>query len=211
VRLRRVPPAGSRRPPAVARIAERLGQKVRRKRGLRSGFEQDGTPHRQGCKQLGGGGQHRGLPRDDRDHDAKGLATAGDILSDRERKCVAVIGVDPAYTSRWGAQHWRQPLQQQTSDPAAVTVHHGAAAAIGRRGLGLAIRRRPAGPRTQQRTRVGTPPARPDKPPSTTPRRCESSGSPPRPQRRPGVAVRQITPTASGQHRSGRTGLTPDQ
>jgi hypothetical protein len=59
---------------------------------------------------------------------------------------IAVIGVDPAYTSRWGAQYWRKPLQQQTSDPAAVTVHHGAAAAIGRRGLGLAIRRRPAGP-----------------------------------------------------------------
>jgi hypothetical protein len=123
---------------------------------------------------------------------------------------IAVIGVDPAYTSRWGAQHWRKPLQQQTSDPAAVTVHHGAAAAIGRRGLGLAIRRRPAGPRTRQRTRVGTPPARPEKPPSTTPRRCRSSGSPPRPQRRPGVPVHQITPTASGQHRSGRTGLTPD-
>jgi hypothetical protein len=67
-------------------------------------------------------------------------------------------------------------------DPAAVTVHHGAAAAIGRRGLGMATRRRPAGPRTQLgvlpacggRMRAGTPPGRP-----------------------------------SGQHRSGRTGLTP--
>jgi len=124
---------------------------------------------------------------------------------------IAVIGIDPAYTSRWGAQHWRKPLQQQTSDPAAVTVHHGAAAAIGRRGLGMPIRRRPAGPRTQQRMRAGTPPARPDQPPSTTPRRCRSSGSPPRPQRRPGVPVHQRTPTASGQHRSGRTGLTPTQ
>jgi hypothetical protein len=55
---------------------------------------------------------------------------------------IAVIGVDPAYTSRWGAQHWYTPLQQQTSDLATVTPHHGAAAAIGRRGLGLAIRRR---------------------------------------------------------------------
>ena len=34
---------------------------------------------------------------------------------------IAVIGVDPAYTSRWGAQHWREPLQQQTSEP--VTRH----------------------------------------------------------------------------------------
>jgi hypothetical protein len=135
------------------------------------------------------------------------------------RRSIAVIGVDPAYTSRWGAQHWRKPLQQQTSDPATITVHHGAAAAIGRRGLGMAIRRRPAGPRTRLgappacggRTRVGTPPARPDHPPSTTPRRCRSSGSPPRPQRRRGAPVHQRTPTASGQHRSGRTGLTPAQ
>jgi IS605 OrfB family transposase len=97
------------------------------------------------------------------------------------RRGIAIIGVDPAYTSRWGAQHWRTPLQQQTSDPATVTAHHGAAAAIGRRGLGLVIRRRPAGPRTRQRTSVGTSPARPDHQPSTTPRRCRSSGSPPRP------------------------------
>ena len=127
------------------------------------------------------------------------------------RRGIAIIGVDPAYTSRWGAQHWRKPLQQQTSDPAAVTVHHGAAAAIGRRGLGLAIRRRPAGPRTRQRTSVGTSPARPDPQPSTTPRRCRSSGSPPRPPPRRGVPVHRTTPTASGQYRSGRTGLTPAQ
>src|SRR5262245_48860666 len=56
------------------------------------------------------------------------------------RRGIAVIGVDPAYTSKWGNQHWRKPLQQQASHP--VTGHHGAAAAIGRRGLGLAIRRR---------------------------------------------------------------------
>jgi hypothetical protein len=76
------------------------------------------------------------------------------------RRGVAVIGVDAAYTSNWGAQHWCTPLQQQTSDP--VTRHHAAAVAIGRRGLGLAIRRRPAGPRTGQRTAAGTPPTRPD-------------------------------------------------
>lgn len=126
------------------------------------------------------------------------------------RRGIAVIGVDPAYTSMWGRQHWRKPLQQQTSDPTAVTVHHGAAVAIGRRGLGVPIRRRPAGPRTQQRMRAGTPPARPDQPLGTT-RRCERSGSPLRPPRRRGVPVHQRTPTASGQHRSGRTGLTPAQ
>jgi IS605 OrfB family transposase len=95
------------------------------------------------------------------------------------RRGVAVIGVDPAYTSRWGAQHWCKPLQQQTSEP--VTGHHGAAVAIGRRALGLAIRRRQAGPRSGQRTAAGTPPARPDHQPGTTPRRCGSSGPPTRP------------------------------
>ena len=109
----------------------------------------------------------------------------------------------------WGAQHWRKPLQQQTSDQSTVTVHHGAAAAIGRRGLGVAIRRRPAGPRNSgQRTAAGTPPTRPDHHPSATPRRHGSSGPPP-PTR--WVRVHRKTPSASGQHRSGRThaGLTP--
>lgn len=130
------------------------------------------------------------------------------LTSMAARRGIGVIGVDPAYTSMWGRQHWRKPLQQQTSEPDVVTVHHGAAAAIGRRGLGMPIRRRPPGPRTQQRMRASTPPARPDQPPGTT-RRCRSSGSPPRPQRRRGAPVHQTTPTASGQHRSGRTGLTP--
>jgi IS605 OrfB family transposase len=96
------------------------------------------------------------------------------------RRGIAVIGVDPAYTSRWGAQHWSKPLQQQTSDPTVVTGHHGAAVAIGRRGLGLAIRRRPAGPRTGQRTAAGTPPTRPDRHRSHG-GRCGSSGSPTHP------------------------------
>jgi hypothetical protein len=122
------------------------------------------------------------------------------------RRGIAIIGVDPAYTSRWGAQHWRKPLQQQTSDPAAVTVHHGAATAIGRRGLGLAIRRRPAGPRNGQRTVAGIPPARPDHPPNHDGRHG-SSGPPPRTRC---AAVPRTTPAASGQHRSGRnrTALT---
>ncbi|MEZ0362885.1 hypothetical protein ACAG26_04175 [Mycobacterium sp. pUA109] len=131
------------------------------------------------------------------------------LTSMAARRGIAVIGVDPAYTSRWGTQHWRAPLQQQTSDPAAVTAHHGAAVAIGRRGLGMRIRRRPAGPRTRQRTSAGTPPTRPDPQPTATPRRCRSPGPPPHPHR--GAPVHRTTPTASGQHRSGRTGHPPDQ
>jgi hypothetical protein len=111
---------------------------------------------------------------------------------------IAIIGVDPAYTSKWGNQHWVKPLQQQTSEP--VTGHHGAATAIGRRGLGLPIRRRPAGPRNGQRTVTGTPPARPDHQPNHDGR--HGSSGPPPPTR--WVAVHRRTPAASGQHRSGR-------
>ncbi|MFZ3493573.1 hypothetical protein ACODT5_10170 [Streptomyces sp. 5.8] len=55
---------------------------------------------------------------------------------------LVVIAVDPAYTSRWGAQHWKQPLQQQ-SKTTIVTGHHAASVAIGRRALGHGTRRRP--------------------------------------------------------------------
>jgi hypothetical protein len=121
------------------------------------------------------------------------------LTSMAARRGIAIIGVDAAYTSRWGAQHWVKPLQQQTSEP--VTRHHGAAAAIGRRGLGQAIRRRPAGPRNGQRTVAGTPPVRPERPPDHVGRR----GSSDPPTRTPrGVSVHRRTPATSGQHRSGR-------
>ncbi|MGW0394241.1 hypothetical protein ACWDYJ_25815 [Streptomyces sp. NPDC003042] len=55
---------------------------------------------------------------------------------------LVVVAVDPAYTSRWGAQHWKQPLQQQSKTTLA-TGHHAAAVAIGRRALGHGLRRRP--------------------------------------------------------------------
>jgi IS605 OrfB family transposase len=125
------------------------------------------------------------------------------LTSMAARRGIAVIGVDPAYTSKWGAQHWVKPLQQQTSDP--VTRHHGAATAIGRRGLGQAIRRRPAGPRNGQRTVAGTPPARPDRQPNHVGR--HGSPGPPPPTR--WVAVHRRTPAASGQHRSGRNRAAP--
>ncbi|MGH3643600.1 MAG: hypothetical protein ACRDUX_31790 [Mycobacterium sp.] len=121
------------------------------------------------------------------------------------RRGIAIIAVDPAYTSTWGAQHWVKPLQQQTSEP--VTRHHGAATGIGRRGLGQAIRRRPAGPRNGQRTVAGTPPARPERPPNHDGR--HGSSGPPPPTR--WVTVHRRTPATSGQHRSGRNRaeLTP--
>jgi IS605 OrfB family transposase len=53
---------------------------------------------------------------------------------------LTVVAVDPAYTSRWGAQHWLRTLQHQFSSD--VTGHHAAAVIIGRRALGQRARRR---------------------------------------------------------------------
>ncbi|MFB8041866.1 IS200/IS605 family accessory protein TnpB-related protein [Streptomyces hydrogenans] len=65
---------------------------------------------------------------------------------------IGVIAVDPAYTSRWGAEHWQKPLagsKRQTSRHAAAAV------AIGRRALGHRIRRRAAPPRDDRSDRRG--------------------------------------------------------
>ncbi|MGX1566952.1 IS200/IS605 family accessory protein TnpB-related protein [Streptomyces sp. NPDC055506] len=64
----------------------------------------------------------------------------------------AIVAVDPAYTSRWGAQHWQQPL---TSDSRKPTRHDAAAVAIGRRALGLPVRRRTAPPPHDRSDRAG--------------------------------------------------------
>lgn len=60
---------------------------------------------------------------------------------------IAVIAVDPAYTSKWGAQHWQKPLAAAHPQ---TTRHHAASVAIGRRALGHRIRRRTAPPRPHQ-------------------------------------------------------------
>ena len=52
---------------------------------------------------------------------------------------LAVVAVDPAYTSRWGAQHWLGAVQKISPD---ASGHHAAALVIGRRGLGQRARRR---------------------------------------------------------------------
>ncbi|MEV0407032.1 IS200/IS605 family accessory protein TnpB-related protein [Actinoallomurus sp. NPDC050550] len=60
---------------------------------------------------------------------------------------ITIVAVDPAYTSKWGAQHWQHPL---TSTRRPVTRHQAAAVAIGRRALGHPIRRRTAPPSAHQ-------------------------------------------------------------
>jgi hypothetical protein len=84
-----------------------------------------------------------------------GMATNADLW---------VVAVDPAYTSRWGRQHWLAPLHY--TSPNTATVHHAAAVVIGRRGLGHRARRRPGVTGHDQRIVAGELPARP----STTPR-----------------------------------------
>lgn len=61
---------------------------------------------------------------------------------------LAVIAVDPAYTSRWGAEHWLTPLREQNK---VTTGHHAAAVVIGRRAHGHRARRRAGVTGTDQR------------------------------------------------------------
>ena len=60
---------------------------------------------------------------------------------------IAVIAVDPAYTSRWGAQHWQAPT---TTPQHKTTRHEAASLVIGRRALGHPARRRTPPPHTDQ-------------------------------------------------------------
>ncbi|NUT32451.1 MAG: transposase [Hamadaea sp.] len=60
---------------------------------------------------------------------------------------LAVIAVDPAYTSRWGVQHWAKPMTTATRK---TSRHEAASIAIGRRALGHPIRRRTPPPRQHQ-------------------------------------------------------------
>ncbi|HCA87190.1 MAG TPA: transposase, partial [Streptomyces sp.] len=65
---------------------------------------------------------------------------------------IAIIAVDPAYTSMWGAQHWQKPM----AAPRRKTTRHDAAGiAIGRRAQGHPVRRRTAPPRNDQSDRYG--------------------------------------------------------
>lgn len=52
---------------------------------------------------------------------------------------LAIIVVDPAYTSQWAAVHWLAQLREQHPE---TTGHHAAALVIGRRGLGHRARKR---------------------------------------------------------------------
>jgi hypothetical protein len=61
---------------------------------------------------------------------------------------LAVLAVDPANTSRWGAEHWLAPLREQNE---ITTGHHAAAVVIGRRAHGHKARRRAGVTGSEQR------------------------------------------------------------
>lgn len=69
------------------------------------------------------------------------------LVSMAAEQDMAIVAVDPAYTSLWGDQHWRKPL---TSTKRKLTRHDAAAVAIGRRALGHPIRRRTTPPLDDQ-------------------------------------------------------------
>jgi len=114
---------------------------------------------------------------------------------------LAVIAVDPAYTSRWGREHWLAPLQDQVSPVA--TGHHAAAVVIGRRALGHRARRRAGVTGGGQRTgRQGVAPQAP------VARRADRNGRPRKAQRQPhswrktATADRARPPDQAAQDRS---------
>lgn len=57
---------------------------------------------------------------------------------------LSLVIIDPAYTSRWAAEHWLPLLRQHHPE---ATGHHAAACVTGRRGLGYRARRRAHGNR----------------------------------------------------------------
>ncbi|MGN9843282.1 IS200/IS605 family accessory protein TnpB-related protein [Nonomuraea sp. H19] len=74
------------------------------------------------------------------------------LVSMAAEQDLAIVAVDPAYTSMWGDQHWRKPL---TSSKKKMSRHDAAGIAIGRRALGHPIRRRTAPPHDDQSDRRG--------------------------------------------------------
>jgi len=115
---------------------------------------------------------------------------------------LAVIAVDPAYTSRWGAEHWLAPLREQNMVTA--SGHHAAAVVIGRRAHGHTARRREGvtggGQRTASRRAAPTAPAAPSADRDGRPRKAQRQ--PPR-WRKTVTADRARPPDQAAHDRSG--------
>ncbi|WP_406373708.1 hypothetical protein [Streptomyces sp. NBC_01550] len=59
------------------------------------------------------------------------------LVSMAAEQGLAVVAVDPAYTSLWGGQHWQKPLATARRK---MSRHDAAGIAIGRRALGHPVR-----------------------------------------------------------------------
>jgi len=105
-----------------------------------------------------------------------------------------VIVVDPAYTSRWGAEHWLGPLREHHPK---ATGHHAAALVIGRRGLGHRARRRATGNHTAPAEAARPAQARPRTPPAA-PAAPRKPATPPGPRQPPGTKTRRPHRTTAG-------------
>jgi len=117
-------------------------------------------------------------------------------------KGLSVIAVDPAYTSRWGREHWLAPLREQVSPIA--TGHHAAAVVIGRRAHGHRARRRAGMTGADQRIsrRRATPIAPPAGQTNRNgrPRKAQRQ---PRPWQKTATAERPPPPDQAAHDRSG--------
>ena len=107
---------------------------------------------------------------------------------------LSVIVIDPAYTSRWGAEHWLRPLREHHPK---ATGHHAAALVIGRRGLGHRARRSAIGNQTAPEEAARPAQARPrtTPPPGTAPRKPAIPRGPRQP---PGAKTRRPHRTTAG-------------
>ncbi|MFB6782751.1 IS200/IS605 family accessory protein TnpB-related protein [Streptomyces sp. NPDC056352] len=74
------------------------------------------------------------------------------LVSMAAEQGLAIVAVDPAYTSQWGGQHWQKPL---TTPHRTMSRHDAASIAIGRRALGHPVRRRTAPPPHDRSDRAG--------------------------------------------------------
>jgi hypothetical protein len=63
---------------------------------------------------------------------------------------IAVVAMDPAWTSKWGTAYWQQPLQARYPRRQ-ITRHYAACVVLGRRALGLRARRQPGVPAPHRR------------------------------------------------------------
>jgi IS605 OrfB family transposase len=113
---------------------------------------------------------------------------------------LSVIVIDPAYTSRWGAEHWLGPLREHHPK---ATGHHAAALVTGRRGLGHRARRRATGNQPAPEEAARPAQARPRTPPAT--RTAQRKPATPRgPRQPPGNKTRPPHRTLGGQPGSPR-------